>query len=71
MFDDTDKRVDVGNATDKFFKMRFFFDKFRSKISSAFEPCKYVCVDEDLYSFRRVFFQAIRLSCLLSIQSLD
>lgn len=51
-FDDIEEREAGSNSNDKFYKMRFVFDRFRSKIRTAFEPYSHVCVDEELYSFR-------------------
>jgi len=37
---------------ERFEKVRFVFEYFRSKITSAYEPGSNLCVDEILYSFR-------------------
>ena len=44
-----DQQVEQDNI---FYKMRFPFEHFRSKIMAAFEPDNNLCVDEILYAFR-------------------
>lgn len=50
-FDDIEKRTNH-TSHDKFYKMRIVFERFRSKIRTAFEPYSHLCVDEELYAFR-------------------
>lgn len=53
-FDDINARAHkiAFNRNDKFHKMSEVFEIIRSNCCQAFDPGKYLCVDEELYSFR-------------------
>ena len=51
-FDVFSTREERKQADPKFFKMSEVFNRFKKKISNAFEPSNNLCIDETLTPFR-------------------
>lgn len=51
-FDDYSTREERKKVDPKFFKMSYVFDRYKKKISTEYEPCSNLCVDETLTPFR-------------------
>lgn len=64
-FDDYSTREERKTADPKFFKMSYVLDRFKKKISTAYEPGSNLCIDETLTTFRGKMNKYINASFFL------